>query len=147
MRRPDHLAHDPLVQRRRDDRRRRVGAHAAGVRALVAVAKALVVLRGRERQHVAAVGHDDEARFLALEELLDDDHAARLAEGAREHVLGRADRLRGARGDDHALAGGEPVGLDDDRRALCADRRRVEGLARERGIARRRDAVARGTPW
>ena len=114
----------------------------------VAVAQPLVVLRGRERQHVHAVRHDDEARFLALEEFLDHDHAARVAESAREHALGRADGLFGAGGDDHALAGGEAVRLDDDRRALRADGGRVEGLARERGIARGRDAVARpGIPW
>ena len=83
-----------------------------------------MVLRSRERQHVLAVRHDDEARFLAVEEFLDDDHAARVAEGAGEHGLGREDRLVGARGDDHALARGEAVGLDDDRRALRADRGR-----------------------
>ena len=33
--------------------------------------------------------------------------------------------------DDHALAGGEPAGLDDDGRALPAHPVRVEGLSRK----------------
>ena len=77
-----------------------------------------MILRRRERQHVLAVRDDDEARFLALEEFLDDDDAACVAEVAGEHAFGRADRLVGARGDDDALAGREAVGLHDDRRAL-----------------------------
>ena len=49
----------------RHHRRRRVGAHAAGVGAAVAVEDALVVLARGERQHVLAVHHHDEARLLA----------------------------------------------------------------------------------
>ena len=44
--------------------------------------------------------------------------------------------------DDHALAGGQAVGLDDDRRALPAHPVGVEGLARERRIGRGGNAVA-----
>ena len=118
----DDLAHDPRVQRRRHDRRRRVGAHPAGVRALVAVAQALVVLAGRERQAALAVDDDDEARFLAVEKLLDDELRARLAHRPLdEDPVDRRVRFRRGRGDDHALARGEAVGLHDDRRAACVD--------------------------
>ena len=139
----DDLAHHARVQPRRDDRRRRVGAHAAGVRSLVAVAQALVVLAGGERQHVRAVAHDDEARFLALEELLD--HHAR-AGGAElvlaEHRVDRGVRFLARRGDHHALARGEAVGLDDDRRAVLVDvGLRLAGVGEGR-VARGRDAVA-----
>src|SRR5688500_12393302 len=65
-----------------------------------------------------------------------------VAEIAREHALGCADGVVGTRGDDHALSCGEPVRLDHDRRALRADRRRIECLARECGVTRSRDAVA-----
>src|SRR3546814_19892171 len=78
----DDLAQDPLLDLRRDHRRRRVRAHATGVGAGVAVADALVVLRGRHRQREAAVDHRDEAGFLAVEELFD--HHAR--EIGRAHV-------------------------------------------------------------
>ena len=109
---PDHL--------RRHHRRRRIGAHAAGVGALVAVEDALVVLRGDERDRGLAVAQREERRLLAAQEFLDHDLGARLAETAAEHHVdggfGLGQRLR----HDHALAGGEPVGLDDDRRALLA---------------------------
>ena len=142
-RRRDDLAHHARVELRRDDRRRRVGTHAASVRPLVAVAQAFVVLAGGERQHVHAVAHDDEARFLALQEFLD--HHA-LARGAElllpEHRVDRRVRLLARRGDDHALAGGEAIGLDDDRRALFVDvRLRLTGGGESR-VAGRRDAVA-----
>ena len=73
------------VQLRRDDRCRRIGAHAAGVRSLIAVVAALVVLRGGERQHLLVARHHDEADFLALQELLDHDGVAGGAETAAEH--------------------------------------------------------------
>ena len=62
-----------------------------------------------------AVDEREEARLLALEEFLDDDLATRLAESAGETGVDRRLGLGPRRGDRHALAGGEPVGLDDDR--------------------------------
>ena len=50
-----------------------VDAHAAGVGAGVALADALVILRGNERRHVLAVAEAEKADLVALEELLDDD--------------------------------------------------------------------------
>ena len=55
-----------------EPRQRRVGAHAAGVGALVAVAQALVVLRGAQRQHVVAVAEEEERHLGPVEELLDE---------------------------------------------------------------------------
>ena len=48
----DHLTHDAGMDFRRGHGSRRVGAHAAGVGSAVAVVEALVVLRGRQRQHM-----------------------------------------------------------------------------------------------
>src|SRR5690606_13183160 len=88
--RPDHLVHHALVHVRGHHRGRGVGAHAAGVRAGVGVADALVVLAGGHGQHVVAVDHDDEAGFLAVEELLDHHARTGVAEGvAGEHVTHR----------------------------------------------------------
>jgi hypothetical protein len=70
----------------------------------------------------AAVDHDDETRFLADQEFLDHHAVAGFAEGiAGEHVAHCRDRLSSVVGDDHALAGRQPVGLDHDRRAALAD--------------------------
>ncbi|MNZ68661.1 hypothetical protein D3C78_869310 [compost metagenome] len=102
-----------------DHRGRGVGTHAAGVRAGVLVADALVVLAGGHGQHVLAVDHDDEAGFLAVEELLDHHAGARIAEGvAGQHVTHGGFGFFQGHGDDHALARGQAVGLDHDRRAF-----------------------------
>jgi hypothetical protein len=106
-----------------DRRDRRDGAHAPGVRAGVAVADPLVVLRERERHRDPAV-RDRERRDLApLEELLDHHRRAGVAElasldRAADGVLGR-----GPVGRDHdPLARREPVRLDDVRRSEAIER-------------------------
>ena len=105
-----------------EHRRRRIGAHAAGVGSLVAVEGALVVLRADQRQRMLAVAQREEARLLADQEFLDHHRGAGGAEAvARQHVARRLDRLLDRLGHDDALAGGEPVGLDHDRRALRLD--------------------------
>lgn len=66
-----------------------------------------------------AVDHDDEAGFLAVEELLDDHARTGFTESvAGEHVAHRVLGFLQGHGDDHALAGGQAVGLDHDRRAF-----------------------------
>src|SRR3990167_1165172 len=116
--RVDHLVHHALVHLGGDHRRRRVGAHAAGIRAGVAVANALVVLAGGHRHHVLAVDHDDKACFFAVEELFDHYTRTGVAEGiAREHIAHGVFGFLQGHGDDHALACGQAVGLDHDRRA------------------------------
>ncbi len=117
-------AHD-FVQRARGDRvvhdrRGRIGAHAAGVGAGVAVAHALVVLRGAEGQAGRAVDQHEERRLLAGHHLLDHHLGAGRAEAAAEHVVDGLQRLGFGLRQDHALAGGEAVGLDHDRRAVFA---------------------------
>ena len=51
----DDFAHHSRVQLGSHHRRRRVGAHAAGIGPLVAVPETLVILAGRKREHVLAV--------------------------------------------------------------------------------------------
>ena len=126
------LAHDALVDGVGDDGRRRIGAHAARVRAAVAVVARLVVLRARERHDARAVDDCDEARFLAGEKVFDHDGCAGLRRTAVcrstpvERLLGLGQRWR----DDHAFAGGEAVGLDDDRRRARARRSRARPQSR-----------------
>jgi hypothetical protein len=94
-----------------------------------------VILRRGERQHVAAVDHDDEARFLAFQEVLD--HHARTCCAHRvvdEHRVDRGVgfglRLR----DDDAPCGGEPVRLDHDGHAALRDVRVRLACIGERSI-------------
>src|SRR5690606_542534 len=82
---------------------------------------ALVILRRAEWQGGRAVAEAEEARFLAGQEFLHDDFGPRSAEGAAEAVVDRGERLVLRHRHRYALAGGEAVGLDDDRRALVAD--------------------------
>ena len=105
-----------------EPRDRRERAHAAGVRAGVAVADALVVAGRREREGAPPVAEREHRQLLALEQLLDDD-AAPLERAARE--AGVELRLRPA--DEHALAGGEPVGLDHAGGAGIGERRARSG--------------------
>src|SRR5690606_6283115 len=92
-----------------------------------------VILRRGERQYVLPVAHDHETRLLALEEFLDDDAPARIAEApTAQHIPDGGDGLVHLARHYHALAGGKTVGLDDDGRALPADvflRRRDVGEA------------------
>ena len=60
---------------------RRVGAHAAGVRALVAVAQPLEVLRRQQRQHRRAVADREQRHLRAVEVLLDHHPLARRRRG------------------------------------------------------------------
>ena len=56
-----------------------------------------------------------------VKEFLHHDFGAGAAEGAAEAVVDRRERLGLGHRYGHALAGGKPVRLDDDRRALVAD--------------------------
>ena len=88
----------------RRPRQRRVRAHAAGVRAAVAVAEPLEVLRRLERENGHPVGDAEDRDLGTVEELLDDDPPAGRRVGQRDGPVGR---------DDHALACREAVVLDD----------------------------------
>jgi hypothetical protein len=130
------------MQSRRHHWRGRVGSHAAGIRALVAVLQALVVLARGQRQRVRAVCHDDEARFLAFEEFLDHDARAGFAQPVlHQHQVYRGPCL-GYRGRNHnPFAGGKAVGLDHDRRALLVDVSLGFACIRERRIFCGRQAM------
>ena len=67
-----------------------------------------------------AVAQREERGLLADQEFLDHDLGAGRAEAAAEHHVDRGFGLGQRLRDHDALAGGEPVGLDDDRRALLA---------------------------
>ena len=118
----DDFAKDAGAHLARDDRRGRVGPHAAGVRAAIPFEDALVILSGNERDVARAVTDDVEARFFAGEELFDDDRLSRVAELPRaHHAIDRFERFVGARRDDDPFAGGEPIGLHDERAGRFAD--------------------------
>ncbi len=103
------------------ERARRERAHAAGVRAPVAVEDALVILRGADRERPRAVAHDEERDLGAGQAFLDDELRARRAESALAHDGDdRRLGLRAIPGDDDALAGGEAVGLEHERPAEFA---------------------------
>ena len=74
--RMNDLVHHAPVHLVGHDRRRRIGAHAAGVRPLVAIADALVVLRRSERDRGLAVAEREERGFLADKAILDHDFPA-----------------------------------------------------------------------
>ena len=98
---------------------RRERAHAAGVRAGVAVAEPLEVLRGRERRpRRVAVAEREQRDLLALEQLLDHERRRRTRPPARRPASSSV--LRPA--DEDALAGREPVGLDHARRPRDGER-------------------------
>ena len=111
--RQDGRVHDAVHRLGVHVRHRRVGAHAAGVGAGVAVADALEVLRRQQRHRVRPVAEDEQRALLPHQPFLDDDGAPGLAErGAGqlgEHVGARL--VQALRHQD-ALAGGETVGLD-----------------------------------
>ena len=96
-------------------RRGRIGPHAAGVGAGIAVADAFVVLGSADRQHGVAVTQNKEGRFFAVHKLLDHHLCARVAEGTVEHRIDGGQRFGIGFGDDHAFARCKAVGLDHDR--------------------------------
>jgi len=124
---------------------RGVGAHAAGIGAGIAVADPLVILRRDQRQRMRAIHQREEAELLAVEKFLDHDLRRGLAElRPLQHRVDLGLGFGEARADDDALAGGETVRLDDDRRGeLVGESLRLGGIG-EAGIARGRDAVFRG---
>jgi hypothetical protein len=96
---------------------------------------------------VAAVGHHDEAGFLAVHELLDHHPRAALvvlhAQGVvGEHGVDGGVGFVQAHRHHHALAGGQAVGLDDDRRALGVHVGVGGGGVGEGLVLGRRDLVA-----
>ena len=82
-----------------------------------------MVLAGCQRQHMFTVADDDETGFLALQKFLDDHAGLPLASRCRravaaQHEINRSMRLLQGFGHDHALASGQTIGLDHNRRTL-----------------------------
>ena len=109
----DDFAHDLRAQRRIDQRARSEGAHPPGIRTLVAVEDALVVLRRSHRNGAAAVADREKRDLGAGQAFLEHEPIPGGPELPLLHR--RGDRGAGCRpvvGDDDPLAGGEAVGLD-----------------------------------
>ena len=101
-----------------------------------------MVLAGGQRQHVAAVAHDDEAGFLAHQTFFDDDARAGGAHGAvAQHGVDSGVGLFQRGGDHDALAGGQAVGLDHDRGAFLINMGVGQGRIGEGLVAGGRDVV------
>ncbi len=110
---------DDLVDHlRRELRHGRVGAHASGVRSRVVVSEPFEILGRGERRRAGAVGHDEDGRLLALEQLLDHDRVPERP-GPRQRLRDLLLRLA----DEDALARREPVGLDHAGCACLLERR------------------------
>ncbi len=125
-----NVAQNPLRHGGIEQRIGGVDAHAAGVGAGVALADALVVLRGNERRHVLAVAEAEEADLVAFEEFFDDDLLLGLAQQRAGEKALRGFGGGMARGaDDDAFACEQAVGLDDDGRMKDLD-----GLLDFRGV-------------
>ena len=104
-----HLVDNALRGLFGEPRQGAVGAHAARVRALVAVAHALEVLRGLQRHDSSTVSEAEERDLGAVEVVLDDDRS-RVARQAGARMLRG---LGAVGGHDDALAGGKRVILHD----------------------------------
>lgn len=131
------------MQRGRDHRRGRVGAHAARVGAGVAVQQALVVLAGGHGHHVLAIADDDEAGFLAGQEFFDHHARAGVAQAVvGQHHVDGAVRFFQRHRHHHTLAGGQAVGLDDDGGAFAVHVGVCLGRVAEGLVFGGRDAVA-----
>ena len=133
----------PLLDLRRDHRRRRVGTHAAGVRPKIALIATFVVLGGGKGQEAFAIGDNDEARLLSRHEFLDHHTVTGAAECITpKHVAdGRESCFLGVC-NDHPLARSQTVGLHDDRGALLAHVGFCFRKLREGAMGRRWNSMA-----
>ena len=104
-----HLVDDALGGLFGEPREGTVGAHAARVRALVAVAHALEILRGLQRHDGGTVGETEEGDLGAIEVVLDDDRSPVARQAGARMLRG----LGAVGGHDDALTGGESVILHD----------------------------------
>ena len=122
------------------DGHRAVDAHATGVGTLVALERALVVLRGGHGAHGLAVGKGQQRALGAGQHLLDNHGVAGIAKGAAKALAyGFLGLLKFGR-HDNALARGKAVGLDDQRGALLAHVGESRSLVGKRTIGCRRNA-------
>ena len=118
------MIYQPVAHAIVHDVRRGVRAHASGVRSDVAVAHALVVLRAHQRSHALPVAEYQKRQFVALQAFFQHDPRPGVAQHLAAQHLGRdARRLFFAFGDDHALAGRQPIRFHDHRSVEMSERR------------------------
>ena len=134
------LLHD-LKLFRRHNRHRRVHAHAAGIRTLVAIESALVILRRGHAMRLAA-GNERQKRALGTGQALLHQHlracvAERAVKAAANGFFGLFDGLR----NHNALASGQAVGLHHNGGAQLAHIGQRRLKLGEAAVARRGDAV------
>ena len=119
-----NVRHQPVSHLRVDNLVGGVRPHAPGVRPLVVIENAFVVLRGDQWDYPLAVRHHEERELFAFQEFLQHHPGSGFAEHlAAQHffcsVQGLIFRLR----DYHALASGQSVGFYDDGRVeVCEGR-------------------------
>ena len=78
-----------------------------------------MVLGRRQRDDRASVGDRQDAGFLPVESFFEDELPPGIAELAvHDDPLDGVEHVFASRADDHALAGGQPVGFDDQRHFL-----------------------------
>ena len=95
------------MYRRRYDRCRGVGTHAARIGAGVSIANPLMILARRHRQYVFAIDEHDEAGFFPIQKVFDNNPSAGAAElVAREHVINCGVRFIERHRHDNAFASG-----------------------------------------
>ena len=109
----NHSGHHIVHQRRWRPRQRRVGPHTAGVESGVVVTDPLEVLGRAEGHDGRPVADAEDGHLGPVEELLDDEAPVGLGETGASVLERLGARVR----DDDALAGGQPVVLDDVRGA------------------------------
>ncbi len=111
-------------------------AHAAGVGPSIALEQPLVVLGRRHDPEVGAVAEREDRHLGAVQSFLQQEFRSGVAESALdEDGSDRVDGVLGGFRDDHALARGQAVGLDD--------RNRIEGGEMGDGLVRVREGRSR----
>ena len=117
----DDRIHDTRAHRRIHDRCRRIGPHPPGIGAAIAFPYPLVILRRDQRQDIFTIDQGKEARFLPLQEGLDDKLGPRAAKLTAQNVVDRRFRLGNGFSDDHPLASSQTIGFDNDGRTGVAN--------------------------
>src|SRR5205807_6646974 len=118
-------------------------AHAAGVGAGIAFADALVVLRRSQGSDALAVADHQKRKLLAFETFLQYHRRAGGAESlAAQHFGGYDGGFFASLGDDHALAGGQAIGFDHNRRMKKSERMLYFFRLMTHGEVRGRNVVA-----
>ena len=129
-----------LLILRSDERQPGVGAHPPGIRSLVAVESALVVLRERHGIHALPVNEAEERKLRAGKEILH--HHPAFAEALVQQHIGKSlTSLLHILSYHHPLAGGKPVVLQHRRERTAGDVLQRFLIIRKTAIRGGRDAI------